>query len=100
MLQKLREISIRRVAGSGVFSTIMLFSKEFIRITFVSFIIAVPVCYYWVSEWLKAFDVKMDIGLWNFLIPFLIVLTLVLVTIGFIVKKAASVNPADNLRSE
>lgn len=100
MLQKVKEISIRRVAGSGVFSIIMLFSKEFIRITFVSFIIAVPGCYYWVNEWLKAFEVRMEVALWIFLLPFVIVLTLVLVTIGLIVSKTASVNPADNLRSE
>lgn len=100
MLQKVKEISIRRVAGSNVASIIMLFSREFIRITAVSLIISVPVCYYWVSEWLKTFEVRMEIALWNFLLPFVIVLALTLVTIGFIVNKAASVNPADNLQSE
>ena len=100
MLQKVKEISIRRVVGSGVFSIMMLFSTEFIRITAASFIISVPLCYYWVSEWLKAFEVRMNISLWNFLLPFVIVLILVLVTIGIIVSKAASVNPADNLKSE
>jgi putative ABC transport system permease protein len=100
MLQKVKEISIRRVAGSNVTSIIMLFSREFIRITAVSLIVSVPVCYYWVSEWLKTFEVRMEIALWNFLLPFVIVLALTLVTIGFIVNKAASVNPADNLQSE
>jgi len=100
MLQKVKEISIRRVVGSDVVSIMMLFSREFIRITVVSFIIAVPVCYYWVSEWLKTFDVRMELALWHFLLPFVIVLTLSLVTIGLIVRKAASVNPADNLKSE
>jgi len=100
MLQKVKEISIRRVVGSNVVSIMMLFSREFIRITAVSFIISVPVCYYWVSQWLKTFEVRMEISLLDFLIPFVIVLTLTLVTIGLIVNKAASVNPADNLKSE
>jgi len=100
MLQKVKEISIRRVVGSDVGSIMMLFSNEFIRITVVSFIIAVPACYYWVSEWLKTFEVRMEIALWDFLIPFVIVLTLTLVTIWLIVSKAASVNPADNLKTE
>ncbi len=100
MLQKVKEISIRRVAGSNVVSIIMLFSREFIRITAVSFIISVPVCYYWVSQWLKTFEVRMELDLWIFLLPFVIVLILTLVTIGLIVSKASSVNPADNLKSE
>ena len=100
MLQKVKEISIRRVVGSDVGSIMMLFSNEFIRITVVSFIIAVPACYYWVSEWLKTFEVRMELALWSFILPFVIVLTLTLVTIWLIVSKAASVNPADNLKSE
>lgn len=100
MLQKVKEISIRRVVGSNVASIIMLFSREFIRITAASFIIAVPVCYCWVSEWLKAFEVKMEITIWCFLVPLVIVLALTLITIGFIVHKTASGSPADNLKSE
>lgn len=100
MLQKVKEISIRRVAGSNVWSIIMLFSREFIRITAASFIIAVPVCYYWVSEWLKAFEVKMEITIWCFLVPLVVVLALTLITIGFIVHNTASGSPADNLKSE
>ncbi|MCJ7821379.1 MAG: ABC transporter permease, partial [Bacteroidales bacterium] len=97
MLQKVKEISMRRVVGSNVFSIIMLFSREFIRITTVSFIIAVPVCYYWVNEWLKTFQVRMELSVWNFFLPFVIVIALTLLTIGFIVRKTASVSPADNL---
>jgi putative ABC transport system permease protein len=100
MLQKVKEISIRRVTGAGVGSIIMLFSGEFIRITAASFIIAVPVCYYWVTEWLKAFEVKMEITIWCFLVPLVVVLALTLITIGLIVHKTASGNPADNLKSE
>lgn len=100
MLQKVKEISIRRVAGSNVRSIIILFSREFIRITAASFIIAVPVCYYWVNEWLKAFEVKMEITIWCFLVPLVGVLALTLITIGFIVHKTASGSPAENLKSE
>jgi len=100
MLQKVKEISIRRVVGSNVVSIIMLFSREFIRIIIVSFIIAVPVCYLWVSEWLKSFEVKMGIAVWCFIVPLVIVLTLTLFTIGFIVHKTASGSPAENLKSE
>jgi len=100
MLQKTKEISIRRVQGSNISGIILLFSREFIRIGSIAFIIAAPICYYWLMEWLKTFNVKMEISFWNFIIPFAITLFLTLVTIGFIVKKTASISPADNLRSE
>jgi putative ABC transport system permease protein len=100
MLQKVKEISMRRVAGSDVFGIVMLFSREFIRITAVSFVIAVPVCYLWMVEWLKSFEVRMEIPVWSFILSFIIVLALTLITIGFIVHKTASVSPAENLRSE
>jgi putative ABC transport system permease protein len=100
MLQKTKEISIRRVVGSNVFGIILLFSKDFIRITSVAFILAVPICFYWLNRWLKTFEAKMDVTIWNFIIPFLITLVLTLLTIAFIVNKTASTSPSENLKSE
>ncbi|HUW92322.1 MAG TPA: ABC transporter permease [Bacteroidales bacterium] len=100
MLQKVKEISIRRVVGSNVSGIIMLFSRDFIRITAVSFIIAVPACYYWLMQWLETFEVRMEISVWNFIIPFMITLAMTIITIGLIVSKTASASPANNLKSE
>lgn len=100
MLQKTKEISMRRVLGSNVSCIILLFSSDFIRIALVAFIIAVPVCYYWLSEWLKTFEAKMEVSIWHFILPFVVILFLTLFTIGLIVTKTAKVNPADNLRIE
>jgi len=100
MLQKVKEITIRRVIGSDLSGIIMLFSKEFILITAVSFIIAVPVCWYWFTGWLKTFETRMEISVWNFILPPVITLALTLLTIGLIVHLTVSVNPSDNLRSE
>jgi len=100
MLQKTKEISMRKVLGSGVPGIVILFSADFIRITIISYIIAVPVCYYWLTRWLNTFESKMDMPVWSFILPFFVTLALTLITIGAIVAKTASVNPADNLRSE
>lgn len=100
MLQKVKEITVRRVVGSDLSGIIMLFFREFIIITSVSLLIAVPVCWYWLTEWLKTFEARMEISVWNFIFPPLITLTLTLITIGLIVYRTTSVNPADNLRSE
>jgi len=86
--------------GSNVSGIIMLFSRDFIRITAVSFIIAVPACYYWLMQWLETFEVRMEISVWNFIIPFMITLAMTIITIGLIVSKTASASPANNLKSE
>lgn len=100
MLQKTKEISMRKVLGSSVTAIVLLFSREFIRITIISFIIAVPVCYYWLTGWLNTFESRMDLSVWSFIFPFFVTLAFTLMTIGAIVAKTASVNPAENLRSE
>ncbi len=100
LLQRTREITMRRVMGSTVSGIVVLFSRDFVRITILSFIIAVPVCYYWLTGWLKTFEAKMDVSVWSFILPFLVTLAFTLITIAVIVVKTTSVNPAENLRSE
>ena len=100
MLQKTKEISMRRVVGSSVFGIILLFSRDFVRITLIAFIIAVPLCYYWLSEWLKTFETKMEISVLNFVIPFVLTLVFSVITIGLIVARTASLSPSENLRNE
>ena len=100
MIQRTKEISIRRVLGSDKHNIILLFSKDFIFITAIAFVLAGPVSYLWITGWLKTFELKLGITFWDFLLPYLFVQFLTLVTIGFIVSKTASVNPSDNLRTE
>ena len=100
MQQKTKEISIRRVTGSNVSGIIILFSKDFIILTSVAFLFAVPICYLWFSEWLRSFEVQIEISVWNFIGPFILTLLITLLTTGFIVSKTASLSPAENLRSE
>jgi putative ABC transport system permease protein len=100
MVQKTKEISIRKVVGSDLPAIILLFSMDFIKITLIAFLIAVPGCYFWLSEWLKTFEVQMSVTAWSFIIPFIGTLIITLITIGLIVHKTARLNPAESLRSE
>ncbi len=100
ILQKTKEISIRRVTGSNISQIVSLFSRDFILLTTIAFIMAIPACYYWLNLWLRPFEIKIEISIWGFIIPFLITLFLTLITIAFLVNKAASISPAENLRSE
>jgi putative ABC transport system permease protein len=100
MIQKTKEISIRKVMGSDVSNIIRLFSKDFVYITVIALILAVPVAYFWITGWLKTFELRLEITFWSFFLPYLLVQSLTLITIGFIVKKSASANPSVNLRTE
>lgn len=100
MLQKKKEISIRRVVGSDVVSIIVLFSKEFVVLITVSFLVAAPVCWLWVTHWLESYPVKMNFSPFSFILPFMAALILAIATISMIVRSAASESPAENLAGE
>ncbi len=86
--------------GSDVYNIIFVFSKDFLIITSLAFLIAAPISYYWIAGWLDTFEVRLRITSWDFILPFLFVLLMTIITIGFIVNKTARVNPSDNLRNE
>ncbi|TNF39397.1 MAG: FtsX-like permease family protein [Bacteroidetes bacterium] len=100
MLQKKKEISIRKVVGSDTTDIIALFSRDFVVLITVSFIISAPLCWLWVTGWLRNYPVKMDISAWSFIVPFLVALAIALVTIGLLVRSTALESPARNLRVE
>ena len=100
MLQKKKEISIRKVVGSDTTDIIALFSRDFVVLITVSFIISAPLCWLWVTNWLRNYPVKMDISVWSFIVPFLTALVIALVTIGLLVRSTAMESPARNLRVE
>jgi ABC-type antimicrobial peptide transport system permease subunit len=91
---------MRQVLGSDLWNIIMLFSKDFIIFTSISFLLAVPVSYYWITGWLNSFEVKVAITVWNFVLPYIAALLMTVITIIIIVKRTASMNPSDNLRTE
>ncbi|MEO0573185.1 MAG: ABC transporter permease [Bacteroidota bacterium] len=98
--RKRREISIRKVLGASLFENITLFSKEYIKIVGVSFVIASPFVYYLMGQWLEGFTYHIQPSIWMFLSGGLITLSIALFTCSFQSIKAALINPARNLRSE
>ncbi|MEM1257283.1 MAG: ABC transporter permease [Bacteroidota bacterium] len=98
--RKSREISIRKVLGASLFENIVLFSKEFIKIVGLSFFIASPFVYYFMSQWLEGFTYRIQPSIWMFLSGGLITLFIALLTCSFQSVRAALVNPAKHLRSE
>lgn len=98
--QKTKEIGIRKVLGSSVNSIFFLLSKDFIKLIVIAIIIAVPLTYYGMTQWLNGFAYRDNIALGTFIVAGAAVILSALITVSFQTVKAARVNPVDSLRYE
>ena len=86
--------------GATVAQVVLLFSREFMILVAVSFVIAVPISHYFMNEWLKNFEYRIHPGVFTFLAGVAFTCTVVLATVGLRSYKAAIANPVDALRDE
>jgi len=98
--QKTKEIGVRKVLGASVESIVFMFSKEYIKLIVIGFIIASPLAWYVMNQWLNGFAYKITMGPVIFLIGIGLTLIIAIVTVGYRSLKAAIINPAQSLRSE
>ena len=98
--QRKKEISVRKILGSGVGEIVKLLSKDFLKLILISFLIASPTAWYIMYNWLQDFAYKISIGWWIFLIAGTIAILIALLTISFQAIKAALANPVKSLRTE
>jgi putative ABC transport system permease protein len=98
--QRTKEIGVRKVLGASVSSIVVLFSKDFILLVLVSFVLATPAAWYIMHRWLENFAYRTDISWWIFLSAGLLSVVIALGTISFQAVKAAAANPVQSLRSE
>ena len=98
--RRFKEIGVRKVLGASVNEIMAMMSTEFIRLVLIAFIIAVPVSWYGIQQWLSSFAYKTPIGFSIFIIAGASALLIALITVSFQSFKAASVNPVKSLRTE
>ncbi len=98
--QKTKEIGVRKVLGATVFNIINLFSKEFIKLVLLAFLLAAPLAYYVMRGWLQNFEYRIDLGWSVFASGIVATLVITLLTVGYRSLRAALANPVDSLRSE
>ncbi|MGC3944788.1 MAG: ABC transporter permease [Chryseolinea sp.] len=98
--QRWKEIGIRKVAGASAAGIIALLSKDFLKLVMIGFVLAVPITYYVMSQWLEGFANRQDIGVGIFALSGAIALFIALLTVGWQSFKAATANPVKSLRSE
>lgn len=99
-VQKEKEVGIRKVLGGSVQHIVYLFTKDFVLLLVIAFLIAAPLAYYFMQQWLADFTYSIDISWWMFVIAALAGLVIALLTVSFKSIKAALANPAEALRSE
>jgi putative ABC transport system permease protein len=97
--RKTKEIGIRKVVGASVNSIVGMLSKEYIRLILVSFVISIPLGYYFMNKWLEGFAYKINPGISVFLISGIIAFLIAWFTISFESFRAASRNPVDTFRN-
>jgi putative ABC transport system permease protein len=98
--QRTKEIGIRKVLGASVSHIVMLLSRDFIRLVVIAFLIASPLAWIIMHNWLQDFVYRIQINWWIFLMAGLLAVLIALVTISFQAIRAAVANPVKNLRTE
>jgi putative ABC transport system permease protein len=99
-LQRTKEIGVRKVLGASVSSIVGLLSREFVKLVLIAFVIALPLSWYAMHQWLEGFAYRIPIGWWIFAIAGLSAILIAFATISFQAIKAALANPVKSLRTE
>lgn len=100
IVQRTKEIGIRKVLGASVTGITGLLAKDFLRLVVVSIFIASPLAYWIMYRWLKDFAYRVELSWWVFALAGSVALLIALLTISFQTVRAALANPVKSLRSE
>ena len=98
--QRRKEIGIRKVLGASMNQILVLLSKNYVSLLLISFTFAIPIAYFALNKWLGNFANKMELSIWIFTIPVIIISLFSLITVSYQSAKAAKDNPVNSLRYE
>jgi putative ABC transport system permease protein len=98
--QRTREIGIRKVLGASVAGIVQLLSLEFARTVFIAALIALPIAYFAMEEWLSYYAVRISLNVWVFVLAVVTIMVLAMVTVSFQTIRTAVDNPTNSLKQE
>ena len=97
-IQRTKEIGVRKVLGASVTNILTLISKDYIVLMGVAILIATPLTWWVMNNWLNGFANRVSLAWWIFALPSLVVIGVALLTVSIHTLKAATINPVDSLR--
>lgn len=98
--RRTKEIGIRKVLGANVADIIAMISKDFVKLVCIAVVIASPIAYYVMTQWLQDYAYRTTISWWVFFLSGAIALVIALLTVSLQAVKAALANPVKSLKTE
>ena len=100
IVQRIQEIGIRKVLGASESSIVRLLSQNFLKLVLVAFVVAVPLAWFALDQWLADFAYRVAMPWWIFALAGLLATVIAMLTVSVQSVRAATANPVDSLRSE
>jgi putative ABC transport system permease protein len=98
--QRIKEMGIRKVLGANLSQIMVLFSKDFLKLVIIAFLIAAPLGWYFMEHWLQDFAYRIDISWWIFALAGMVSIIIAMLTVSYQAMKSARANPVISLRTD
>jgi putative ABC transport system permease protein len=100
IVQRTKEIGIRKVLGASVNNILQLLYKDFAALVVIAFVVSAPLAWYAINKWLQTYSFRLSINWLLFVIPFIVVFIIAFTTVSLLTVKAALMNPVKSLKTE
>ncbi len=98
--RRFKEIGLRKVLGAGTWQLILMINRNFIKILIIAFVLATPMAFLLMSNWLDSFAYRIDQPVWVYVATAVVTFMLATITVSYLSWKAASSNPVDAIKVE